>query len=70
MEEEYKLTLEHLNQVIQNSSEDRCYGSIIGALVGDAMGTFLEGNTTLPNKIEITKCMNMTFDDDKLYSPG
>ena len=44
-------------KVQKNSFEDRAYGCIIGAFVGDSCGSFMEFYQDIPSEEEMDVCM-------------
>jgi ADP-ribosylglycohydrolase len=44
---------------LKTDLEDRCFGCILGAFIGDACGSFNEFNTQIANEDKMNKCMEM-----------
>ena len=49
--------MEILSKIVENTFEDRAFGCIVGAFVGDSCGSFNEFNPTVATDEFMDRCM-------------
>lgn len=59
-----------METIYADTFEDRAFGCIIGAFIGDATGSYLEGYKTNVNDNTMTKCMKMPGGGPNNVGPG
>ena len=48
-----------LEQIVAGTSDDRMFGSVVGAFIGDSCGSFNEFNRNISNEKFMKECMEM-----------
>ena len=59
-----------INQEIDNDFNDRAFGCIIGAFIGDSCGSYVEFDEAYPTKEKIENCMKMLGGGHHGVAPG
>ena len=62
--------MEFLGSVKRNGVEDRGFGCILGAFIGDAIGSFREFSDEIATQEEMDQCMLMPGGGPFMVGPG
>ena len=68
--QDLKYFIKKFDRINRDTEEDKAYGSIIGAFIGDSCGSYHEFSNKELNNIEMNDCMKMLGGGPHKVAPG